>query len=232
MRQALRRSRPTPVTFALLGGLAALYVLSCIPGGLSLASLINGPSVPELVQVGGNARDLTFTEMELWRLLTATLLHGGFVHILMNSLALWNLGGQLEEVAGGEEVLLAFVVTGIVGSLASACFGNPQIISIGASGAICGLFGFICAVGTRNVGQLFEQLRRNVMNIVLLLGLGFIIPNVDNWAHIGGILSGIALGFFYRPQSRDRRRVLGVLSAAVLVYGAYRITANVFPGLG
>ena len=67
---------------------------------------------------------------------------------------------------------------------------------------------------------------------VLLLGLGFIIPNVDNWAHIGGILSGIALGYFYRPQSRDRRRVLGVLSAAVLVYGAYRITANVFPGLG
>lgn len=226
------RSSGAPVTMTLLGGLALLYALSCIPGGLSLASLINGPGVPELVQVGGNARDLTFGNLELWRLLTATLLHGGFVHILMNSLALWNLGGQLEEVAGGEEMLLAFVVTGIVGSLASAFFGNPQIISIGASGAICGLFGFICAVGTRNLNQLLEQLRRNVVNIVLLLGLGFIIPNVDNWAHIGGILSGIALGYFYRPQSRDRRRVLGVLSAAVLVYGAYRITANVFPGLG
>ena len=220
------------MTFALLGGLAALYALSCIPGGLSLASLINGPGVPELVQVGGNARDLTFNNLELWRLLTATLLHGGFVHILMNSLALWNLGGQLEEIVGGEELLLAFVVTGIAGSLASALLGNPQIISIGASGAICGLFGFICAAGTRNVQQLLEQLRRNVMNIVLLLGLGFIIPNVDNWAHIGGILSGLALGFFYRPQSLNRRRVLGGLSAAALVYGAYRIAANVFPGLG
>lgn len=226
------RSRAAPVTMTLLAGLAVLYVLSCIPGGLSFSSLINGPSVPELVQVGGNARDLTFGNLELWRLLTATLLHGGFVHILMNSLALWNLGGQLEEVVGGEEVLLAFVVTGIVGSLASAFLGNPRIISIGASGAIVGLFGFICAVGTRSLAQLLEQLRRNVMNIVLLLGLGFIIPNVDNWAHIGGILSGLALGYFYRPQSRDRRRVLGVLSAAVLVYGAYRITANVFPGLG
>ena len=68
--------------------------------------------------------------------------------------------------------------------------------------------------------------------ISLWWGLGFIIPNVDNWAHIGGILSGLALGFFYRPQSRDRRRVLGGLSAVVLVYGAYRIAANVFPGLG
>ena len=226
------RSRAAPVTMSLLAGLAMLYALSCIPGGLNLASLINGPGVPELVQVGGNARDLTFGNLEVWRLLTATLLHGGFVHILMNGLALWNLGGQLEEIVGGEEVLLAFVVTGIAGSLASAGLGNPQIISIGASGAICGLFGFICAVGTRNVQQLLEQLRRNVMNIVLLLGLGFIIPNVDNWAHIGGILSGLALGFFYRPQSRDRRRVLGGLSAVVLVYGAYRIAANVFPGLG
>jgi rhomboid protease GluP len=220
------RNRPTPVTFALLAGLSALYLLSLAPGGMNLNSFINGPMVRDLAQVGGNARILSIEGGEFWRLLTATLLHGGFVHLLMNGLALWNLGGQLEEFVGGDEVLFAFVVTGIVGSLFSTFLGNPQVLSIGASGAICGLFGFICAVGTHTLGQLFSQVQRNAINIVLLLGLGFIIPNVDNWAHIGGLVSGLALGYVYRRPARGVRTWLGVGSAAVLLYGAYLIASR------
>jgi rhomboid protease GluP len=220
------RGKPTPLTFALLAGLSALYLLALTPGGLTLNSFINGPDARDLVEVGGNFRALTVDGAEPWRLLTATLLHASFVHILMNGLALWNLGGQLEEFIGGDELLLAFLVTGVIGSVASTVFGDPRGVSIGASGAICGLFGFLCAVGTRNLGQLFQQVQRNAINIVLLLGLGFIIPGVDNWAHIGGLVSGLVLGYVYRKPPRAVRTWLGVGSAAVLLYGAYLIVSR------
>jgi rhomboid protease GluP len=224
-------SRPTPLTVTLLAGLAVLYLVSLIPGGISLSTFINGPTINELVKVGANARVLTFEDNQFWRLITAALLHGGFVHILLNGLALWNLGGQLEEHIGAEEVLLTFAVTGIIASVSSATFGDPRIVSIGASGAICGLFGFICAIGTRNLRQLFGQLQRNAINIVMLLGLGFLIPNVDNWAHVGGIVSGLALGYFYRRPTRATRSALALVSGAVLVYGAYKVVAGVYPAL-
>ncbi len=226
-----RPSQPTPVTLALLAALAVLYLASLAPGGLNLSTVINGPTVGELAQVGGNARVLTFDSNEWWRLITAALLHGGIVHILLNGLALWNLGGQLEGLVGPEELLLAFTVTGICGSLLSALLGAPNVISIGASGAIFGLLGFLVANGTRNLQQLSRQLQRNAQNLVLALGIGFLIPNVDNWGHVGGIVSGLLLGYFYRRPTRGTRTALAAVSLVVLVYGAYKIISNVYPVL-
>jgi rhomboid protease GluP len=210
----------------MLVALTVLYVVSVMAEGLSLSSLINGPDVQTLAQVGGSARILTFGEGELWRLVTATLLHGGIAHILLNGLALWNLGGQLEGITGAQEVVTTFAVTGICGSLLSAAFGPSNVVSIGASGAIFGLLGFLVTNGTHNLQQVSSQLRRNASNLVLMLGIGLLIPGIDNWGHAGGLLSGLVLGYVYRRPSRGTRTALALASAAVLAFGAYLIVSR------
>jgi rhomboid protease GluP len=221
-----------PVTFALLLSLVVLYLLS----GLVFDEFSNGvwqrffdgSSAPLLAELGANARVVTLEQQEYWRLLTATLLHGGFVHLLMNGFSLWNLGRQLEQIHGWQELLFAYVVTGLSGSLLSALFGEPRVVSIGASGAIFGLLGFLVSVGTRDLRGLQRQLSRNLSMVAVALLLPALIPNVDHWGHIGGVASGLVLGFCYRHPPKAVRQLLGYGSAAVLLFGAGMIVFQAF----
>jgi rhomboid protease GluP len=229
-----RRYRPSsgnnpPVTTALLIALAALYFLSALLGGADWAQFINGVSAAGLAEIGGNARVLSADRGEWWRLITATLLHGSIVHLGMNGFALWNLGSQLEEGVGWQELLFAYVVTGISGSVMSTYFGNPVIVSIGASGAIFGLLGFLVAHGARNMDELTRQLSRNGSTLVIALLIPFLIPNVDNWAHIGGVSSGLVMGYLYRNPPAFWRNIFGYASALVLALGALQIARLALP---
>ncbi len=209
-----------PLTFGLLGLLAVLYVLEASYGGFNFASIGNGASIDALVKYGGNAHILVVNQSEWWRLLTATLLHGSLAHIIMNSFSLWNLGSSLEKYFGRETLLTVFVVTGIAASISFTFFGSKDTISIGASGAICGMLGFLISHGARNLGELTKQIRRNWINFAMLFVIGFAIPNVDNWAHGGGVVSGILLGLIYPKFSRAIHINLGRLSAVLLLSSA------------
>ncbi len=209
-----------PLTIGLLGLLAVLYVLEASYGGFNFANIGNGASIDALVKYGGNAHDLAVSQSEWWRLLTATLLHGSLAHIVMNSFSLWNLARPLEKSFGRETLLTVFVVTGIAASLSFALFGSRNTISIGASGAICGMLGFLISHGARNLEELSKQIQRNWINFALLLVIGFAIPNVDNWAHGGGVVSGILLGLIYPRFSRTMRINLGRLSGVLLLSSA------------
>jgi rhomboid protease GluP len=229
-----RRYRPSsgnnpPVTTALLIALAALYLLSSLLGGADWMKFINGINSDGLALVGANSQAMTLGKGEWWRLLTSTLLHGGIVHLLINGFSLWNLGSQLEEGIGWQELLFAYVVTGLSGSLMSALFGNPFIVSIGASGAIFGLLGFLVAHGTRNMNELTRQLSRNGPNLLIALLLPFFIPNIDNWAHIGGVSSGLVMGYLYRNPPAFWRNIFGYASALVLALGALQIARLALP---
>ncbi len=212
-----------PVTFVLLLVLTVLYLLSCMvfdqQGSTVWERFFNGSSASVLAEVGANARILTIDQNEFWRLLTATLLHGSVVHLVMNGFSLWNLGRQLEQGIGWQELLFAFVVTGLSGSGMGALFGQPNIVSIGASGAIFGLLGFLVTVGTRNWDGLQRQLSKNGSMVAVALILPMLIPNIDHWAHIGGVASGLVLGFLYRNPPIVIRQVLGFSSGAVLLAG-------------
>ncbi|NJK44225.1 MAG: rhomboid family intramembrane serine protease [Pleurocapsa sp. SU_196_0] len=110
--------------------------------------------------------------------------------------------------------------------LLSATFGPSNVVSIGASGAIFGLLGFLVTNGTHNLQQVSSQLRRNASNLILMLGIGLLIPGIDNWGHAGGLLSGLVLGYAYRRPSRGTRTTLALASAAVLAFGAYTIVSR------
>jgi membrane associated rhomboid family serine protease len=209
-----------PLTIGLLGLLAVLYVLEASYGGFNFANIGNGASIDALVKYGGNAHVLVVAQSEWWRLLTATLLHGSLAHIIMNGFSLWNLGRSLEKYFGRETLLTVFVLTGVAASLSFALFGSKDTISIGASGAICGMLGFLISHGARNFEELTKQIQRNWINFALLFVIGFAIPNVDNWAHGGGVLAGIVLGLIYPSFPPAFRINLGRLSGVLLLSSA------------
>ena len=144
---------------------------------------------------------------EYWRLLTVTLVHGGLFHLLMNMYALWIVGPLTEALYGRAMYLAIYLSAALGGSIASYLFvPNP---SVGASGAIFGLFGLVFSATYFHKPALGRQARAMtsqigfliVINLVIGFGvIGFGIAQIDNAAHIGGLLVGGWLGFLIAPR--------------------------------
>ena len=150
---------------------------------------------PDLLKWGANYRPLV-VEGQYWRLLTNTFLHAGLMHVLFNMYGLFFAGMFLEPVLGRARLLVTYLICGITASIASAWW-HPATISIGASGAIFGLFGVLFALASVNAlgGKLRKPMLVNVAIFVgynLVLGLG---GGIDNAAHIGGLITGLVLGY-------------------------------------
>jgi rhomboid protease GluP len=129
-----------------------------------------------------------------WRLITAGFLHGGILHILMNSWVLFDLGPQVNQAFGTPRFLTIYLVSNVTGFLASLYLSSAS--SIGASAAICGLIGAMIAFGTLDRSAFGSLLRRQYIQwVVYLLIFGLIIPNVDNYAHLGGLAGGFVVGY-------------------------------------
>ena len=131
-----------------------------------------------------------------WRLITAGFLHGGFLHILMNSWVLFDLGAQVEETYGTSRYIVFYIFTTVTGFYASY-FWQPAGPSIGASAGIFGLIGAMIAMGVRERSAYGAAVRSLYMRWAvygLLMGL---LPffAVDNAAHIGGLAGGFALAY-------------------------------------
>ena len=131
-----------------------------------------------------------------WRLVTAGFLHGGILHILMNSWVLFDLGPQVEEVYGTGRFLVFYFVATVLGFLASTIFSNS--LSIGASAGIFGLIGAMIALGVRQRHTALGASVRShytqwaIFGVVIGLIPGF---RVDNAAHLGGLAGGFVLGY-------------------------------------
>ena len=126
-----------------------------------------------------------------WRLVTAGFLHGGIIHLLMNSWVLFGLGVQVEEVFGTARYLVIYLLSSVIGFLVSL-YWTPAM-SIGSSAALSGLIGAMMAYAKRT-GQDFIwsfYLRR----MIIIAVLGLIIPAIDNAAHFGGFVGGFGIGF-------------------------------------
>jgi membrane associated rhomboid family serine protease len=147
---------------------------------------------------------------EYWRFVTPMFLHANALHLGMNMINLLALGVALERLFGHLRFLLIFLVTGVISAIASFYFA-PQEISVGASGAIFGLVGAYSAFILVHRKALryggIPALLWLIVIIGLNLSIGFFIQNVDNYAHVGGLLSGLLLGWgftpLYRPQTTN-----------------------------
>ena len=133
---------------------------------------------------------------DYWRLLTSVFLHAGIMHLGSNLAMLYLIGNFLESRMGSSLFLIAYIITGILASITSF-FWHENVLSVGASGAIFGLLGVWLVLLIRNVFPQklkYEQLKMVTIIIVinLLFGLS---DRIDNAGHIGGLISGLILGF-------------------------------------
>ncbi|AKI96988.1 rhomboid family intramembrane serine protease [Kosmotoga pacifica] len=133
--------------------------------------------------------------------LTALFLHGNMWHILFNMYALYQLGYLVEGLFGRKNFMLLYFLSGIVGNLTAVAF--TTYITIGSSSAIFGLVGVLFVLGfKKDTPVILRSVTGFSLLPIILLNLifGFAIPNISNAAHIGGLLAGMALGWFIPPQ--------------------------------
>ncbi|WP_184549054.1 rhomboid family protein [Mucilaginibacter sp. FT3.2] len=163
-------------------------------------------SSADLLKWGANYRP-AIQNGEYWRLLTNVFLHGGLLHVLFNMYGLMFVGIFLESLMGGKRYLSAYLFTGILASIASAWW-HPATVSIGASGAIFGMYGIFLALLTTN---LFPSTFKKSFLISTSVFVGYNLLNglaggIDNAAHIGGLISGLIIGYALYPSLKRRAR--------------------------
>ncbi|CAL0334096.1 unnamed protein product [Lupinus luteus] len=162
-----------------------------------------GPSSSTLENMGALQVDKVVHRHQVWRLFSCVWLHGGVVHVLANMLSLVFIGIRLEQEFGFVRIGLLYVISGFGGSLLSSLFIQSGI-SVGASGALFGLLGAMLSELLTNwtiYANKCAALLTLIVIIVINLAVG-ILPHMDNFAHIGGFISGFLLGFVFliRPQ--------------------------------
>ena len=154
---------------------------------------------------------------EWWRALTSAFLHGGIMHILFNMYFLYIFGPRLEQQVGSVSFTGIYLASAAGGSLASYLFGMPDVPSVGASGAMFGLFGAWIYAAYRQRGSAAGSAMFNQLGALLLLNMALplFIPRIDWRAHLGGLLVGIAIAFLWEQLASGRRnaRVLRAVTA-------------------
>ncbi len=193
--------RKAPVTMALLVIIAIVFAYEVLTNAYASdeTMVAMGAIVPGLVQRG-----------ELWRLIASMFLHGGWLHWLANSWALYQLGTLYEVLFGSKRFALIYFSTGIIAGVASSMYNHGP--AVGASGAIFGILGaFIFSIRRSPVYRhqpwtrgLIGQL---VFWIVVNVAIGYSLPFIDNVAHMGGLISGLLMGLIPHrvppPPPRD-----------------------------
>jgi rhomboid protease GluP len=181
--------RKAPVTKALLVIIAIVFAFEVLTHAFDSdgAMIALGAIVPGLLQRG-----------ELWRLITSMFLHGGWLHWLANSWALYQLGTLYEVLFGSKRFAFIYFATGIIAGIASSLYNHGP--AVGASGAVFGIMGaFIFSIRRsplyRHQPWTKSLIVQLIFWIVVNISIGLRLPFIDNTAHVGGLISGLLLGF-------------------------------------
>lgn len=179
---------------------------------LNLAIFALAPLVDaDLVRRYANNPRAVLQNGEYWRLFTSMFLHADLIHVAMNMLVLYSLGSVLEITFGHRRYLLTYLLGGLAGSVLSTTLNGPNVIAVGASGAVFALFGGEMAYLYHNWRVLGDSARMRLRQVIMLAALNFIVGfagnatgggfyNIDNWAHIGGFIGGAVLAYLIGPR--------------------------------
>jgi rhomboid protease GluP len=213
-----------PFTVAIVG-VNALVFAGMVATGVPL---LKEPSYSQLLRWGADFGPLSL-DGQPWRVLTSNYVHIGLWHIVLNMWGLWNLGRLAERIFGGLTYLLTYTACGIAGSLTSLFF-HPHTPGAGASGAIFGLAGAL--ISALYLGHLpfprapMQRMLRSLLIVVAVnLYLGAQVGVIDNSAHIGGLMMGLALGAVLGPELtkppeiRTAHERVVFVAAAILLLG-------------
>ena len=135
---------------------------------------------------------------QYYRLLTVALVHGGWVHLICNMLALFSIGTPIENFYGKNKYVFILLTSLFAGSLASYLFNPLNTYAVGASGMIFGLFGALAVTGKRMGANLKEASTLIAVN----LAIPFLIPGIDWKAHLGGLIGGSLAALAIKPKKR------------------------------
>lgn len=207
--------------------LNVLVFVAMVAKGVSVMN----PSIDHLLHWGANYAPRTAAG-QWWRLLTNTFVHVGLIHIAMNMIGLWQIGGLVERLLGHRAFLLVYLVSGVCGSLASMWW-NPHVVSAGASGAVFGIFGVLGAYLIRHRQSFPAPIRSQLQNNVLFfVGLNVVFglqqTRIDMAAHLGGLVAGfLATLLVSRPLLTEPSRASLWREIAVAVMTAALVAAAV-----
>ena len=201
------------VTYTLMAMSVIMFLLT--EGGYSTEKLIAyGANVGSLVKAG-----------EYVRLVTCMFLHAGIMHIVLNMYSLFAVGPRVEDFFGRWKYLVIYFISGISGSLLSIGL-NGNVISVGASGAIFGLFGALVYFGYSYRGYIGTMIKGQIVPVVCYnLLIGFLIPGIDMWGHVGGLVGGLMaanmLGTIENKKYNPSNFILMIIYLAFLLYLAF-----------
>ncbi|MCX5235751.1 rhomboid family intramembrane serine protease [Streptomyces prunicolor] len=200
---------PRLATKILIGLCVAFYLVQLAVGDRFTEhfELLGQAYVPVFGSVEGIA------EGQPYRLLTAMFLHGSPIHIIFNMMSLWWIGGPLEAALGRARYLALYFVSGLAGSALTYLIAAPNQPSLGASGAIFGLFGATAV--------LMRRLRYDMRPVIALLVINLIFTfgwaNIAWQAHIGGLVAGVITGYAMVHAPRERRALIQYGTCAVVL---------------
>jgi len=225
---------PTFIVTPCLVGLNILVFCLMVASGASIMA----PDPAQLIQWGANFGPLSLGPQP-WRVVTSMFVHIGIIHILFNMWCLWDLGKLAERLMGNWNFLILYLLSGIGGSVVSLWL-HPQLVSAGASGAIFGVAGGLVAILGLGKAQIpSAAVKRTLKSLLFFVGYNLIYGmrgGIDNAAHLGGLLTGAALGAFIpersaqaaslpwlrqtpQEQESSRFKVAGAALACLLVVG-------------
>jgi len=171
-----------------------LYLVTSI---YSMRSGEGGPmnlDTGTLVMFGAKYAPWIFERGQWWRLVTAGFLHGGLLHILMNSWVLFDLGAQVEELFGASRMWVIYFLSSVFGFYISSVWA-PRTPSIGASAAIFGLIGAMIALGVSHRGPMGAAIRAHYIRWAIYGLIFSLIGPIDMAAHVGGLVAGFGVGY-------------------------------------
>ncbi len=170
-----------------------------------------------------------FAEGQYWRILTGATLHAGIMHLFFNSYALFSFGKLIETLSNRVHLAIVFLLAAIGGGVLSFIF-SPEGVSVGASGGIVGLLGYMTVYGFKRRKLLPEGFLKDLLvNIAIIAVFGiFLMSSIDNFAHLGGLIVGAVYGFLQVPNDlyKDPREtgqaanILGFVALGVFILTA------------
>lgn len=146
--------------------------------------------------------DDVLIDHQWWRIITAVFLHGSLTHIFVNMISLWSLGRFIEYIAGSARMAIIYVLSMIASGLGVIFLSPHDVPTLGASGAIFGLFGALFAIGVKLGPPGMQLVRDNLGILILNLIITFAVPGISWQAHVSGLVTGfvVTLLIYYPPR--------------------------------